>query len=1000
MHAESGNPESSNGRSAVSITRIHTSVPGRARLKIGGLQGSVSVKTLLERDGHAAPGVSSISASDLTGNVVVQFDATSGLDPIINYLAALLRGEIIAPGEMPDAGPEWHTLSPKQSCFKLEASADAGLPGDEALRRLASNGPNILENIQPRSRASILADQIQSLPVAMLLGAASVSILTGGAFEAAVILAVVGLNAVIGYQTESRAERTIQSLGAKGPQTAQIMREGVIATVPVQQIVPGDVLTVQRGDVVPADARLLNEEALTVSEALLTGESAPIQKTVGAIERVNVPLGSRSNMIYRGTIVTGGGGRAIVVATGSLTQAGRIQQLVGATFAPETPLQRELKNLGQRLGWLTLGTCAVLFSLGWLRGIGLLQMARSAMSVAVAAVPEGLPMVATTTFALGIEKLRSEGVLIRKLDAVETLAAARVVCFDKTGTLTLGHIDVDTIRIGENSYSINEDWGAQKVLCNLLEVCCLCNDAEIAQTEEGLRLNGSPTDCCLVQAALDRGEDVASLRKRFARISVQRRSETYRFMVTQHAMEGGTLTAMKGSPKEVLARCRIEILPDGTERELTPERRAAIGKINLEMASQALRVLGVARGQATGSKPNGHNGRDLAWLGLVGMADQVRPGTSELLSQLHEAGIQTIMLTGDQKATAAAVGELVGLNGRGEVEIVDGADLEDMSSGELAQTARRAHAFSRVSPAQKLQIVRSLQEAGVTVAMVGDGVNDGPALKAADVGVAIGQQQSMNAAREIADVIIHTGGIGGLATAVETGRTTHRNIRKTIRYLVSTNLSEVLLVLAGTSVGIGAPLSPMQLLWINLISDVLPGIGLAMEAPEPDILRQAPKEDHTAILRRGEIGRLAAQSAIISGGAMAVSLLGATRYGLDSPITRTMTFESLVIAQLLHAITSRSDRHSIFDRNPRPPNRALSLIIGGSMAVQAGFLLIPFFRRLLGIAPITGTDAIITLAGGTLPFLAMEWMKSRRDTADGELVWTRAKEQTNLPAPV
>lgn len=999
MHAESGNPESSNGRSAVPITRIHT-VPGRARLKIGGLQGSGSVKTLLERGGHAAPGVSSITASDLTGNVVVQFDATSGLDPIIDYLAALLRGEIIAPGEMPDAGPEWHTLSPKQSCFKLEASADAGLPRDEARRRLASTGPNILENIQPRSRARILADQFQSLPVAMLLGAASVSILTGGAFEAAVILAVVGLNAVIGYQTESRAERTIQSLGGKGPQTAQIMREGVIATVPVQQIVPGDVLTVQRGDVVPADARLLSEEALTISEALLTGESAPIQKTVGAIELVNVPLGSRSNMIYHGTIVTGGGGRAIVVATGSLTQAGRIQRLVGATFAPETPLQRELKNLGQRLGWLTLGTCAVLFSLGWLRGIGLLQMARSAMSVAVAAVPEGLPMVATTTFALGIEKLRREGVLIRKLDAVETLAAARVVCFDKTGTLTLGHIDVDTIRIGDNAYSINEDWGAQNALSNLLEVCCLCNDAEIVQTEEGLRLNGSPTDGCLVQAALDRGVDVASLRKRFARISVQRRSETYRFMVTQHAMEGGTLTAMKGSPKEVLARCRIEILPDGTERELTPERRAAIGKVNLEMASQALRVLGVARGQATGSKPNGHNGRDLAWLGLVGMADQVRPGTSELLSQLHEAGIQTIMLTGDQKATAAAVSELVGLNGRGEVEIVDGADLEDMSSGELAQTARRAHAFSRVSPAQKLQIVRSLQEAGVTVAMVGDGVNDGPALKAADVGVAIGQQQSMNAAREIADVIIHTGGLGGLATAVETGRTTHRNIRKTIRYLVSTNLSEVLLVLAGTSVGIGAPLSPMQLLWINLISDVLPGIGLAMEAPEPDILRQAPKEDHTAILRRGEIGRLAAQSAIISGGAMAVSLLGATRYGLDSPITRTMTFESLVMAQLLHAITSRSDRHSILDRSPRPPNHALSLIIGGSMAVQAGCLLIPFFRRLLGIAPITGTDAIITLAGGTLPFLAMEWMKSRRDTVDGELVWTRAKEQANLPAQV
>jgi len=396
---------------------------------------------------------------------------------------------------------------------------------------------------------------------------------------------------------------------------------------------------------------------------------------VGPIDGMKVPLGARSNMIYRGTIVTGGGGRAIVVATGSLTQAGRIQRLVGATLTPETPLQRELKKLGQRLGWLTLGACACLFSLGWLRGIGLLQMARSAMSVAVAAVPEGLPMVATTTFALGIEKLRREGVLIRKLDAVETLAAARVVCFDKTGTLTLGRIDVDTIRIGDNAYSINRERGAQNALRNLLEVCCLCNDAEIDQTDEGLRLNGSPTDSCLVQAALDGGVDVASLRKRFARISVQRRTETYRFMVTQHATEDGTLTAMKGSPHEVLAHCRTEILPHGAERELTPERRAAIRKVNLEMASQALRVLGVARGKTTGTKPNGHDARDLAWLGLVGMADQVRPGTSELMTQLHEAGIQTIMLTGDQKATAAAVGELIGLNGRGKVEMFDGADL-------------------------------------------------------------------------------------------------------------------------------------------------------------------------------------------------------------------------------------------------------------------------------------------------------------------------------------
>ncbi|WEX74811.1 cation-transporting P-type ATPase [Sinorhizobium numidicum] len=999
MHtfAEPGRPKASS-RIAVSIVPIHASVPGRARLKVGGLQGSSAVKDLLERGGRAAPGVSSLTGSDLTGTILVEFEATSDLDAIIDHLAALLRGEIVAPSDAPHR--EWHAVSPGRLSSMLEVSADAGLSRDNALGRLASIGPNVLDSIQPRSSTTILAGQFESLPVAMLLGAAAISILTGGVLEAAAIVAVVGLNAAIGYQTESRAERTIQGLGAKGSRTAQVTREGVTATIPVQQIVPGDIISVQRGDVVPADARLVNAQALSVSEAMLTGESAPISKTVGTIRRSMVPLGARSNMIYRGTIVTGGSGHAIVVATGSLTQVGQIQRLVGATLTPETPIQRELKNLGQCLGWLTLGACAFLVLVGGLRGLGVLQMARSALSVAVAAVPEGLPMVATTTFALGVERLRREGVLIRKLDAIETLAAVRVACFDKTGTLTFGRISVETIRIGDKAYPINDvrRSGAdpQGPLRSLLETCCLCNDTEIVRADKGLHLSGSPTESCLIEAALDSGVDVASLRGRFARISVQQRSEVSRLMATRHMTEDGMLIAMKGSPDEVLRRCGAEIRPDGTRRELTPDRRAAIEKANLEMASRALRVLGVARKQTSGSKPTAEDTQDLVWLGLVGMADRLRPGVSTLMGRLHEAGIHTIMLTGDQKATAAAVGERVGLNGGGKLAIVDSTEIEGMSSEEFVLTARRAQAFSRVSPSQKLEIVRSLQEAGARVAMIGDGVNDGPALKAADVGIAIGRD-NMSAAREIADVIIDADGLGGLAPAIETGRTTRRNIRKTLRYLISTNLSEIMLVLAGTSIGMRAPFTPMQLLWINLISDVLPGIGLTMEAPEPDILRQALEKGDSEILPGREFGSLTAQATIMGGAAMAAGLFGAFRYGLDSPRTRTMTFGSLVIAQLLHAITSRSDSESIFGPRSRPPNHALSLIIGGSMAVQTAGLFVPFLRRLLGIAPITGIDALITLAGGTLPFLTMEWMKSGRDTVETDLVWTRKTERTVLP---
>ncbi|WP_331371422.1 cation-translocating P-type ATPase [Sinorhizobium chiapasense] len=973
-------------------------MPGRARLKVDGLKGSSEVKDLLERASPAAPGVIDISASDATGNILLEFEKTSNLDSIIDYLAALLGGEIAAPGDARD--PEWHRLSPARLCSTLEVSPEEGLSRPVASQRLASIGPNVLETIQPRSSASILAAQFQSVPVAMLLGAAAVSILTGGALEAAAILAVVGANAVIGYQTESRAERTIQGLTSHGPRAAQVVRAGASAAVPIQQIVPGDVLFVQRGDVLPADARLVDSQALSVSEAMLTGESVPIAKTVRTIRRRNVPLGARSNMIYRGTIVTGGSGRAIVVATGSLTQAGRIQRLVGKTATPQTPLQTELGDLGRQLGWLTLGACAVLMLAGWLRGFGLLHMVRSALSVCVAAVPEGLPMVATTVLALGIERLRREGVLIRKLDAIETLASTRVAFFDKTGTLTRGRISVDTVRVGDRTYSIEDIRRSaakpQGSLRRLLETCCLCNDVEIVQTGTGQHLNGSPTESCLIEAALDNGVDVGALRTRLARITVQYRSETSRLMVTRHLAEDGMLIAVKGSPDDVLRRCGAEILPDGSRRELTPGRRSAIKEANLEMASQALRVLGVARKQTRGSKPSARDGRDLVWLGLVGMADQLRPGVGRLMARLHEAGIHTIMLTGDQKTTAAAVGERIGLNGQGKLAVVDAAEIEGMTPEELVTAARHAQAFSRVSPAQKLKIVRSLQQAGARVAMVGDGVNDGPALKAADVGIAIGRD-STSAAREIADVIIDADGLAGLEPAIETGRTTRRNIRKTLCFLISTNLSEILVVVAGTSIGMQAPLAPMQLLWINLISDVFPGIGLAMEAPEPDVLQQGPNEGGSAILPARKLGSLATQATVMGGAAMATGLFGASRYGLNSPRTRTMTFASLVMAQLLHAITSRSESNGIFAPDDRPPNHALSLIVGGSMAVQTAGLFVPFLRRLLGIAPITAIDAVVTLAGGTLPFLIMEWMKSGRNTTTRELVWKRRRDPAMLP---
>ena len=583
------------------------------------------------------------------------------------------------------------------------------------------------------------------------------------------------------------------------------MGGGAEVDVPAETLVPGDIIILQRGTVIAADARLISARALTVSEATLTGESLPVTKSIQPLGARNVPLGDRVNMVYRGTIVTGGSGRAVVVATGARTEVGRIHRLVGATLAPETPLQRQLGELGEQLVWLTLAASGAVFGLGWVRGFALLQLVRSSLSVAVAAVPEGLPMVATTTLALGVEDLRRHDVLVRRLEALETLATVDVVCFDKTGTLTHGSMSLDALAMGKRMWrhhggAFLDEHGAairpqdDQRLRMLLSIVSLCSETEIDRDGEVIRLSGSATENALVQAALDHGIDVMELRRKFPRRAVQHRSEAYRFMATTHSTEHGLWMAVKGSPREVLARCSWEALPDGGRRMLNAAGRRQIETRNAAMAAQALRVLGTAYRELRDETDAGEPASDidrLTWTGLVGLADPVRQGLPALMDKLHRAGIQTLMLTGDQSATARAVAERIGLGAVGIFEIVDATDLETLAPAELAAAARRAHAFARISPAQKLRIVRALQDAGAVVAMVGDGINDSPALRAANVGMAIGRHGDA-AAREVADVFFATEDLQMLPLAIERGRSTYTNVRKAIHYILSTNTMWIL----------------------------------------------------------------------------------------------------------------------------------------------------------------------------------------------------------------
>jgi P-type Ca2+ transporter type 2C len=962
---------------------------------------------LIERGLAGFGGIHEASASELTGNVTVNYADLTSLDQISSRIAGLLRGEIVPVSDEAESPLQhWHTADGADIASRLGTSESQGLTAEEANRRLARDGANAMPSLRQRSELNILLSQFRGLPVVLLAGAALVSVAIGGFMEAGAIMAVVALNGGIGFATERRAERTIRSLEGVGAQSARVLRNGRELEIPAEAVVPGDVMILQCGMVVPADGRLVSVCALAVSEAALTGESLPVAKSVDALRRTDVALGDRVNLVYRGSIVMGGSGTAIVVATGARTEVGRIHRLVDATIAPETPLQRQLDSLGEQLVWVTLAASGVIFGAGWLRGLALMQLARSSLSVAVAAVPEGLPMVATSTLALGVEEMRRHGIFIRRLEAVETLAAVNVICFDKTGTLTHGSMSLEQIVVGKsiwhhcNGVFVDQDNTSGQLhrdirLRQLLTIVSLCSETGIEERGGRKRLNGTPTENALVQAAIDDGLDVADLRRRLARVSTQHRTETDRFMATTHRADDKLLLAVKGSPPEVLARCSWELRPDGSRGVLTAQRRSEINDFNTAMAAQGLRVLAAAyrETRGSGSRANSVDVERLVWVGLVGLADPVRSHLPELMDKLHNSGIQTIMLTGDQSATARAVGRQIRLSD-GEPEVIDSAELDRLSAAELGLVARRAHAFARISPGQKLRIVRALQDSGAVVAMFGDGINDSPALRAANVGIAIGRDGAA-AAREVADVFFATEDLAALPVAIERGRATYENVRKAIHYILSTNGSEVALMLAGAVTGVGEMLNPMQLLWINLVSDVLPAIGLALEPPDVAVMRQPPRQANESFLTRHHIGRIGAEAGVIAAGALGAGLYGALRHGLASPQAQTVTFGSLVNAQLLHALTYRSTGRAGETGQPTN-NPTLPSIVGGSMVAQFAAMLLPGVRNLLGVAPIDVLDAAAMVVGGVLPFLVNEARKAEPPQEKAALHFRRRPEATSL----
>ena len=983
----------------IKITILHNEVPGRVRLEVPGLKENPALKQFLEVSLRRSPGIYWVSASVYTGNILIHFALEKNSQWVADqvgeqvllsrdHLAQVLKfpkksGRKLSPkselqnpvSKAQSSGStelnSWHQLSTEEVLAQLQTSW-LGLSKEVVDKRLAHFGRNQMAESRSRTDLDIWIAQFKSPFAALLLGASGVALITGSPIEAAAILTVVVANAYIGYRTESMAEKTLSLLDEAKPAPVSVYRDGALESVSVENLVPGDLIEILPGATLPADARLVRVEHLSVDESVLTGECLPVSKTIHTMEVRDLPLGDRQNMVFRGTVVTSGRALAVVVATGPRTEIGKIQGLVNDTSHTLTPFQKQIAGLSRNLILMGAAMGATLLVVGLAQGYGGMEMFKLSLALAIAAIPEGLPAIATLAMSFGALRMRRRQVLIRSLDAVETLGATSVICLDKTGTLTLNQMEVVSVFAGmrELSYSknqffigdVSEEISANTELQKLLQVCALCNETEVLENQgRSPVLKGSSTEKALMEMALASGLNINALRTQYPLLKTDYRTEDRVFMRTEHRSESDRcFVAVKGNPSQVLSLSRWH-LKDGKKQLLSLKARRAIETHNHLMGDQALRVLGVAylegSFESPAESPNDTEPEtplesdltpqpQLIWLGLVGMMDRERPGTSDTIRVFHDAGIETVMITGDQSATAEAIARSTGI-------------LEK-------------NVYSRVSPADKLRIVRDFKSRGSVVAMVGDGVNDAPALKSSDVGIAMGKNGT-HAAREVASVVIADDQLGGLIPAIEIGRGTHDSVKKSISFLLATNLSECLLMLGACLVGLGQPLGAMQILWINLVSDLLPALALAMEPPERSVMKRRPRDASEALIGRRDAKRIGVESALMMGCSLAAYQRGVSRYGAG-PQAQSMAFLTLTSAQLFHTFTSRSSGNSRGNEK-LASNKYVPMAVGAGFALQALPIAVPKVRRALGLGSLGGADLAICAGGALLSYLLNEGVR-------------------------
>jgi len=856
--------------------------------------------------------------------------------------------------------PRWQEMPVGSVLESLETHGERGLSAPEAARRLARFGPNALREAPPPSFLELLWGQLNNFLVWILIAASILSLVLGDRLEAAAILAIVLLNAAIGVVQEGRAEGALRALRKLAAPRADVIRDGAIQSIPAEELVPGDVVLLQAGNRVPADVRLTESYNLRIDEASLTGESQAVTKRAEGLVDGDVPLGDRVNLAFMGTTVTYGRGRGVVVATGMHTQIGLIATMLESYTSEPTPLQRRLDDLGRVLGWIALAVCGLVFLAGWWHGQPLLEMLITAVSLAIAAVPEGLAAVVTICLALGMQRMVRRHALLRRLPAVEALGSATVICSDKTGTLTQNamtvtrlYVDGAEIEVTGRGYEPVGQFihggsplapGRAPDLFELLRIGSLCNDARLVKSGEAngqvlWSIVGDPTEGALLVAAAKAGLDSEALARECPRLAEVPFTAERKRMTTVHRLADGSLRAqVKGAPEGVLA-LSDRLLEGGTVRPLTPADRERILAVNQKMAGQALRVLGMAYRELDALPPEVDETveQGLVFVGLEGMIDPARPEVVPAVALAKQAGIRTVMITGDYPQTALAVGRQIGLDDGSAV--VTGPELDRMGDDELLGAARTTTIYARTSPEHKLRIVEALKKLGHIVAMTGDGVNDAPALKRADIGVAMGITGT-DVAKETADMILTDDNYASIVAAVEEGRTIYANIRKFVYYLLSCNVGEILVVFVATLLSWPLPLTAIHLLVLNLVTDGAPALALGLEATEPGIMQQPPRPPDEPV-----IDRTMRRGILLQTIAMTASTLGAFRLGLawfpgSLHAAQTMAFVTLSVSELLRAYTARSERYPLL-RLGVFSNRAMQWAVASSLAIILAIIYVP-----------------------------------------------------------